>query len=279
MLRRAFAPLSLPLLTALLLGPTAGCERGLSWAEFREALDEVVLQGEGQAMANDVIEISTSFTIGQGLAEIVAELQAFAESQVPCSTVTLDGDDGLIIDFGELGDACTYNGHTYAGVVTIHVELVGDDVVVHHDYDALRNESVQLDGSVDVTWGGGARHVVSDLSFVGENSQGEQRNLDVQADRTMTFVDPLLGLAGGVEIDGWRDWQGTRGEWHLDIDEVEVRGQDPVPQSGQYALTTPENKLVTLAFERLDEDTITVTLTSARRERVFEVTAAGDVDG
>ena len=112
-----------------------------------------------------------------------------------------------------------------------------------------------------------------------EQAAGRVATPQIVTARALAALDPLLGLAGGVEIDGWRDWQGTRGEWHLDIDEVEVRGQDPVPQSGQYALTTPENKLVTLAFERLDEDTITVTLTSARRERVFEVTAAGDVDG
>jgi len=272
------APLPSLLLATALLAPATGCERGMSYAEFREALDEVVLQGEGQAMANDIVEISTSFTIGQGLAEIRDELRAFAESQIPCSTVTLDGDDGLSIDFGELGDACSYNGHTYAGVVSIRLELAGDDVIVHHGYAALRNELVQLDGEVDVTWGGGARRVVSDLSFVGETSQGETRELEVQGDRTMTLIDPQLGLAGGVEIEGWRDWQGARGDWHLDIEAVEVRGQDPVPQSGQYVLSNPEDKLVTLSFERLDADTITVTLTSARRERVFEVSSTGEVD-
>lgn len=270
------------LLTCAALGLTlttaTGCERGLSWTEFREALDEAVLQGEGQAMANDVIEISTSFTIGQGLAELREEIRAFAESQAPCSTVTLDGDSGLTIDFGELGDACTYKGKTYAGVVNIQLEVVGDEVLVHHSYTGLQNEKVQLDGMVDVTWGGGARHVVSDLQFVGDNYEGEPREVDVQADRTMTFIDPELGLAGGVNIDGWRDWQGQRGEWHLDIDNVEVRGQDPVPQAGQYVLGTPEDKTVTLAFERLDDDTIQVTLTGPRRERVFEVTSTGDVE-
>ncbi len=258
---------------------SAGCERAMTFEEFREALDEVVMQGEAQAMANDVIEISTSFTIGEAVAEIREEIRSFAESQVPCSTVTLDGEAGLTIDFGELGDACTYKGKTYAGIINIELELVGDEVRVRHTAEGFRNERIQLDGEVEVTWGGGARRVVSDLSFSGQNYEGEPRELAVQADRTMTFIDPQLGLAGGVNIDGWRDWQGEAGDWELDIDNVEVRGQDPVPQAGQYLLATPKGQTVTMAFVRLGDATIEVTLTGPRRTRVFEVSSTGDVDG
>jgi hypothetical protein len=255
-----------------------GCERALTFAEFRAALEESVLQGEAQAMANDVIEISTSFTIGQAVAEVRDEIRAFAESQIPCSTVTTTGEADLIIDFGELGDSCTYNGRTYAGVVTISLALVGDEVIVTHSYEAFRNERIQLDGVVDVTWGGGARQVVSDLEFEGEGSDGELRTLTVQADRTMTFLDPALGLAGGINIAGTRDWQGQSGDWHLDIDNVEIRGADPVPQGGAYVLTVPSLKTVTLSFERLDEDTIEVTITGPRRSRVYEVTSTGAIE-
>jgi hypothetical protein len=80
-----------------------------------------------------------------------------------------------------------------------------------------------------------------------------------------------------VQIDGWRHWQGERGEWRLDIDDVEFRAADPVPQDGSYTLNTPEDHVLILIFERLDEDTIAVTLIGPRRERVFEVTSAGDV--
>lgn len=119
----------------------------------------------------------------------------------------------MIIDFGELGDACSYHGRTYAGVVTIDLELAADEVIVHHQYAALRTEQLQLDGEVDVTWAGGARRVVSDLEFEHEDDEGETRSLAVQADRTLT----------------------------------------------------------------LDDDTIAVTIIGPRRERVFEVTTAGEV--
>ncbi|NVB43063.1 hypothetical protein G6O69_34895 [Pseudenhygromyxa sp. WMMC2535] len=268
------------LLTASMgLGLGAGCDRGMDWTEFREALDEAVVQGEAQAMANDVIEISTSFTIGQAVAEAREEIRAFAESQIPCSSVTLEGETGLSIDFGELGD-CSYNGKTYAGVITLDLEANADasEVIVHHGAEAFRNEDIQLDGSIDVTWGGGARKVVSDLSFSGEGGV----SLEISANRTMTFIDPALGLAGGVEISGSRTWESARGQWSLDIDAVEVRGQDPVPQSGEYVLTNPDDAVVTMSFERLDEDTIQVTMTGSgsrrSRERVYEVSSTGSVD-
>ncbi|MCA9687792.1 MAG: hypothetical protein KC457_36875, partial [Myxococcales bacterium] len=106
-----------------------------------------------------------------------------------------------------------------------------------------------------VTWQDKARKVVTDYTFT--TKEGE--TIEATSDRLQTLLDEAQGLAGGIVINGERHWEGENGLWDLDIDEVEVRGQDPVPQSGQYALTTPEDKLVTLAFERLDEDTITVT--------------------
>ncbi len=53
---------------------------------------------------------------------------------------------------------------------------------------------------------------------------------------------------------------------------------DPVPQSGSYTLDTPEGKLVSLFFERVDDDTIAVTFSGNRRQdRVFHVSKSGQV--
>lgn len=256
-----------------LLTSGTGCDfqSRMTLAEFREALEESVVQGQARTMENDIVEITTSFTIGDAVEDILAEVKAWAESQAPCSTVTLV-EGTLTIDFGGLEDECSYNGHTYAGVITSSYELDGNDVVVSHSYDGFTNGEITMDGTAVVTWGGGARNVVTDLSFTTEEDE-----LDVQADRTQTLIDPDLGLAGGIEINGMRDWQGPAGDWHLDIDGVQVRGEDPVPQAGAYTLETPWDKDVGMSFERIDEDTIEVVIEGPRSERTYHVTRAGGI--
>jgi hypothetical protein len=243
----------------------------MSLAEMRDALVESVVQGQARTMENDIVEITTTFTIGAAVEDILEEVRAWAETQAPCTTVSLE-DQTLTIDFGGLDDDCTYNGRTYAGVIQSSFEVLGDEVLVHHEYTGFSNGEITLDGNADVTWGGGARNVVTDLHF-----ETDDRTLDVQADRTQTLLDPEAGLAGGIEIDGYRDWQGQAGDWHLDINEVEVRGEDPVPQDGSYVLETPQSKELTLTFERVDEDTIEVRLIAPNRERIYHVTKGGGV--
>ena len=95
-----------------------------SRSEMREAVVEVAELGDGLGAQDDVIELTTSFTLGQGAQAAAEEIRDFVRSQVPCSTVTLE--PGLVsIDFGDLSDSCTYRGRTYAGVITVQVELPG----------------------------------------------------------------------------------------------------------------------------------------------------------
>jgi hypothetical protein len=239
-------------------------------AEFRAAMDEVALTGEVASMQDGVIEITTSFTIADGVEAVIAEVQAFVESQVPCSTITSPAARSLQIDFGTLDDACTYRGHTYAGVVTVSFEVGADEVVVTHDYDGLTNGRATMNGQAVVTWRDASRNVVTDFTFEGTSGG----TVEVQSDRTQTLVG---ALGDGIQVDGVRDWTSDRGTWHLDIESVQMRGRDPVPQSGAYSLTNPDDKEFGLAFERLDEDTITVTISAGQRSMSFNVTSSGDV--
>ena len=77
----------------------------------------------------------------------------------------------------------------------------------------------------------------------------------------------------GLGIDGERTWEGNAGTWDLAIDGVELRWIDPVPQAGIYTLTTPDEKQMSLSFERKDEDTITVTVASGDQSIGFDVTS------
>ena len=239
-------------------------------AQMRQAMEEIVLTGEAQGLEDGVVEITTSFTIGDGVEAIVEEVRAFAESQAPCSTVESPERGTLVLDFGVLEDSCEYRGKTYAGVATVSFEVTDDAVLVTHTYDGITNGRVTLDGDARVTWQDRSRRVETDFTFSGENG-----TLEVNSDRTQT---PLGGLGDGIQVVGTRDWTSARGTWELDIDDVQMRAVDPVPQAGSYSLTTPQEHVLGLAFERIDEDTIEVTMTGGRRDRVFRVTSFGDVE-
>jgi hypothetical protein len=265
-----------PLTLALLLTAPAGCfvvGDDLSNVEMREALDEVVLEGQGQAVENEIVEITTDFTIGEGVAQAAQALRDAIASQIPCSTVTV-ADDTLTLDFGGLEDECVYNGHTFAGVVivTIRHDAASDTLTVDHTYEDLSNGVVTLNGSKVVDWSDQTRHVVTDLEV-----ERAGKTARTSSDRTQTLLDPDAGLAGGIEINGERRWDNDRGAWELAIDGVELRWIDPVPQAGSYTLKTPRGKTAVLGFARVDDDTIAVTLSGGRKDRIFHVTRSGVV--
>jgi hypothetical protein len=152
----------------------------------------------------------------------------------------------------------------------VSYEIVGDDVVVTHDYAGLTDGRATLDGQAVVTWSERSRHVVTDFEFT--TSRGDFTS---DSDRTQTLIGEI---GDGIRVDGERNWHGPRGDWKLDIQEVEMRAVDPVPQDGAYVLLTNNGKEITMTFERVDEDTIEVVVSGGLRDHVFHVTSAGDVD-
>jgi hypothetical protein len=247
------------------------CEfESASAAEMRMAVDEVVVSGQAASLEDGVVEITTDFTLGDGVHGIVEQIRGLVESQIPCSTIEAIDDHTLVIDFGELADSCEFRGRTFAGIVTVSYEVDGDDVVVTHDYSGITDGRATLDGQAVVTWSDRSRHVVTDFEVAAPRG-----DFASDSDRTQT----LLGERGdGIVVAGERNWHGPRGDWHLEIDDVEMRAIDPVPQDGAYVLTTAKGKEITMTFERIDDDTIEVVVSGGRRDRVFRVTSAGDVD-
>lgn len=259
--------------SALLALASGGCfDTGASNLEMRAAVGEVVAQGQAQAIETEIIELTTSFTLGDGVQAIAEEIRTFIETQVPCSTIEI-ADDTLTIDFGTLDDACTYNGHTYAGVITVQVQVEGSKTIVDHTYSALTNGEITLDGTKVVTWEAKSRNVVTDYDFTTK----EGKTIAATSDRTQTLLDEAAGLQGGIVINGERKWVGESGAWDLSIEDVEVRWVDPVPQAGLYSLTTPKDKVIDMSFERQDEDTIRITVDGGRRIRIYDVTQGGAV--
>ncbi len=269
------------LMSLLTLLPAAlllnGCPRDdeeLTLAEASQAVEESTLDSQAEAITGSAVEISTNFTIGGGVEAAVGELRAYVESQLPCAKIAL-APGKLEIEYGaNAGKACTYKGQTYSGKHTIEVERNDGEVLVHHAWAALGNQRFSVTGRADVTWSRAdqSRHVVYDATWtrLSDGRQGAG-----SGDVTMRALGG--GLGEGVSIDGDRSWAGQRGAWTLDINQVEARWVDPVPQAGSYVLTNPAGKRLTLAFERVDGDTIRVSVDGARRDYRFNVNSVGDI--
>jgi hypothetical protein len=260
---------------------TTGCDFGqfdqLDGAEFRAALEEAVESGQVQQLENGVIEITTDFTIGDGIEQVRQHIEDVLAACASTHVTSMD-DVTIHVDFGPASEPCAYQGKLYSGEVELVITHDDDSIDVAHTYRDLSNGTYTLNGTQDVSWTGNAlevgavveRHIVSDLAW-----DGPRGHVDHQAERTMTFMDWLEGPTQRIRIDGEHQWQRGEDEWHLDVAQVELRLVDPVPQSGSYTLTLPNGKQAGLLFERVDADTIAVTMTGARRDRVFHVTKLG----
>lgn len=265
---------ALPVALLLASVSVSGCrlrdDQPLTLGEARQALDEASLSTEASMVVNGTIEISTNFTIGSAVEEAAEELRDFIGSQLPCAEITLV-DATLTVEYGAKPGNCTYRGHSYSGthIVTVAHNDEGD-VEVDHEWIELSNGVVSVSGTADVTW-----------SFVDETRQvsheltwtrlSDGRTGTGSGDRSYTVLEG--GLFEGVMVDGWGSWEGDSGEWDLAIDEVELRWIDPVPQSGTFDLATPFGKDVTMTFERVDETTIAVVVSSGQQEHTIEVTS------
>jgi hypothetical protein len=261
-----------PLALASAVLSLAACQpAAASRTEMREALVEVAELGDGLGAQDDVIELTTSFTLGQGVQAAAEEIRDFVRSQVPCSTVTL-APGKLSIDFGDLEDSCTYRGRTYAGVVTVELELPGEGARVTHTYAGFTGGRVTMDGTAVVDWNDAVRHVVTDMTFA-----TDEKTVTLQSDRTQSFSRCEGVDAVCVAVEGERHWQSPRGEWDMSIEGVEARSIDPVPEAGTYTVVNPEGREIAMSFSRVDADTIQVDIEGGRRPITFHVTAAGQV--
>lgn len=257
-------------LTAALLVP-ACFDIGASNDELRVAMIEVVADGQAQSLEGEVTELTTDFTIGGAVEDIAMKVRDLVQSQIDCSTVLVIGNT-VDIDLGGLDDGCVYNGHTFAGKISLvfTYDPTGTKVVVDHTYTGLTNGEITLDGTKKVEWDAEARHVLHDLTWTRDG-----RSVHATGDRTLLPLDPAHGFASGVEVDGERAWETDKGTYDLAIDHVEARWIDPVPQAGSYMLTTPTGKILTMRFARVDADTIAVTVSGGRRDRVYHISSTG----
>ncbi|MEZ4339243.1 MAG: hypothetical protein R3B82_21695 [Sandaracinaceae bacterium] len=245
-----------------------GCQ-ALTRSEAAAALEEASLDAEAASLTSGSIEITTDFTIGDAVENAATEIATFVRSQLPCAEITVEGAT-LTIEYGANPGTCTYRGQTYGGIHQITVmRNQMDDVVVSHRWEDFHNADLTVTGTAMVTWSFAdrTRHVVHELTWT---RQSDGRQGTGSGDR---LQQPLEGgLLSGFQEDGSRRWDGESGTWTLDIDGVQFRWVDAVPQAGVYTLTTPANKVLSLSFSRSASTTITVTITNGMNTYDFDVT-------
>ena len=268
-------------LTAVLVLPLlvlTGCpkqkEDPLTLGEATAALQQASDAGQAEGLTSASVDISTNFTIGKAVKEGAQELGTFIGTQLPCADITLM-DATLTVVYGAKPGNCTYRGHTFSGTHSISIERNDDaKVEVHHEWTDFSNGVVSLDGTADVTWNlNDKTRRVQHMSNWTHLTSG--RTGQGSGDRLQSLLPG--GIAEGIQVDGSRDWDGEKGHWDLAIAGVQMRWTDPVPQAGSYTLTTPFDKTVSMAFGRVDEDTIKVTVTGPKHEFSFNVSKVGEI--
>lgn len=260
---------AIPMLMAILCLP--GC-LGFTVEEAKTALEEIELTSQASALEANSVEITTNFTIGQAVEQAAAEIRDYIHSQLPCADITLEGTT-LTVTYGAKAGNCTWHGQTFTGSHSITVTSNEPGVVqVEHVWTELTNQIVQLDGTATVTWSASdvTRRVVHSATWTrladGRNGQGSGDRLQ----------QPLpKGILTGFMVDGEREWLGESGQWNLDIDNVQMRWTDPVPQAGSYTLQTPFDKDLQVSFERVTDTQIRVTISGPRNSFSFLVNKSG----
>ncbi len=247
-------------------------EKPLSASEARQALEETAAAFQAEALVANTVELNTNFTIGGAVEAAAQELRDFVLAQLPCAEVTLE-DTSLSVTYGANG-SCAYHGHTYQGTHTITLVSVDDaNIVIDHDWDEVTNGIVMVDGSATVTWAASdqTRRVQHQLSWT---DLSRDASFTGSGDRLQGPLDMDWGR--GLVVAGHRSWSSDRGDWQLTIEGIRARWDDPVPEAGIYGLETPfDGKSMTLGFERVDADTIAVTVESGNRSFSFNVNKLG----
>jgi hypothetical protein len=259
---------------AVLTGcPRDKADEPMTSAEAAEAMDESNVESQASALTSSSVEISTNFQIGKAVQAAAEDLRTFIGSQLPCAEITLI-DATLTVKYGAKPGTCVYKGHTFSGTHIVKVSRNDDnDVLVDHEWQDFSNGKVKVNGTANVTWDltEKERRVVHKLTWT-RLSDGRQGH--GEGDVTWSVLPG--GLREGVAVSGTRSWTGKNGRWDLAVKGVEVRWQDPVPQAGTFSLASPKGRSLELSFNRVDEDTIRVTISSGRRSFSFNVNSIGN---
>jgi hypothetical protein len=240
----------------------------LTREEALEALDEIELSSQAEALTAGAIELSTEFTIGEGAQSAGEELHDFIAAEIPCAEVALSAGQ-LSVEYGAKPGSCSYRGRRYRGQHIINVSRNdADQVIVDHVWNDLESSGVRIDGTATVSWSreDQTRRVVHEAEWTRLRDGRAGEGSGERSQRPLGS-----GWALGFAVEGEREWRGPSGRSQLDMAGVEMRWVDPVPQAGRYTLDMPYTESLSAAFTRSSAATLRVTIAGKRRAFDFDV--------
>ncbi len=216
------------------------------------------------AMAALVGRVSTGDTLPE-IADAVAEQVA---STLACAEIERIGSVALRVRFGSAGLPCELDGILYVGALrVVYTRPSEETLLATLYYEPLRGGETDLDGFTQLTWDeGGVTRVVTELRA----DTAMAREVEIQSDR-------LVAYSGGArKVDGWRRWQTLMGRWEMDLAGLDLEPSAGMPRAGLASVETPFNHTLVADFSETVEGH-EVRINGGRRDRLFEVTASGDV--
>jgi hypothetical protein len=250
----------------------AGCEFDLlDSQDTQDALDESIADSEGIAFTAAAIELGGIFTMGQSAEASALQLHDLMSSQLGCAGLTLDHAT-LIVEYA----SCNFMPNVFAGTHTVLIEEDGPSQLrVTHRWDKLSNGNIEINGSALVTWSEAdpVRHVIDQYTWV----RPKDGRMGVGGgDRRQAALEGHT-VFDGLRVDGTRSWEGQNGHWDLTMDGIQIRWVDPVPFTGLWMLRTPDNRMVTFEFARIDAENIGIDVTSGKLVLALNVDKLGFV--
>lgn len=252
------------------------CNSALTAEQTQQALEESSVASQADTLMSSSVELvfQSEFTIGDAVDQAAQKIKSFIASQLPCAQIAVEGAT-LAIEYGFKPADCEFNGQAYAGEHSVAVQRnQSSEVMVRHKWTDFTNYDISVSGTADVTWNAKnkSRRVEYDLTWTTKDDDTGYGS----GERTQTAL--AKGLVEGIKVQGERTWEGKRGQWKLEIDDIEMRWVDPVPQAGSWILETPfDDKSLTLSFDRKSETEIEVKAKTGGRNFKFIVRKSGKI--
>ncbi|MDC0723006.1 hypothetical protein [Nannocystis bainbridge] len=239
-----------------------------STVEMRQTVVEVVDQGRAMAIENAMVALVGSIDPADSLAHITDQVAAGLATQTPCAVVSRPGAVALRVWFGSKAEPCPYAGIGLSGTMrVVYTRPDGDGLLASIYYEPLRGEATLLDGFSQLTWApDGSQRLVTEIRV----DTATERQVEIQSDRLLSHVD------GALKVEGWRRWQTLMGRWEAELAALLVDADEFMPYSGLAEVETPFNHSIVLDFTH-EAGGAQVRANGGRRDRLFEVTAEGDV--
>lgn len=256
-------------LLSLVLAALIGCTpEPASTVEMRQTVVEIVDQGRAMAIEDAMATVFGSVDPQDDLSAIADAAESSAALTVACAKVVRESEVELKVTFDAASDPCALDGIVYAG--TLRVEYARPSpgaVLTTLYYEPLTGDETTLEGFSQLTWtDDGSQRLVTEIRLDAPN----QRQIELQSDRI------LYRSEGALKVDGWRRWQTLMGRWEADLAGLFFAAGEPLPHVGLASVTTPFSHTVVLDFTR-SGGAAQVRVNGGRRDRLFEVSAAGDV--